>query len=140
LLAAASLAKPTLNREVTLPGDTGDSRTVSFSVRPLPGHAADGDSLLLVSFQDVSPPPCPARRRGQAWRGSHQRRCVARGRTRARSRLHRENLQATIEEQQASNEELKSANEELQSTNEELQSTNEELETSKENCSRSTRS
>ena len=54
LLAAATLAKPTLNREVVLPGDDGGSRTVSFSVRPLPGQAVDGDNLLLVSFQAVS--------------------------------------------------------------------------------------
>jgi two-component system CheB/CheR fusion protein len=133
LLAAASLAKPTLNREVTLPGDTGDSRTVSFSVRPLPGHAADGDSLLLVSFQDVSVPAMSAARRpGKHGAAATSADALRVGELEREVAYARENLQSTIEAQQASNEELKSANEELQSTNEELQSTNEELETSKE--------
>lgn len=132
LLAAATLSKPTLNREVTLPGDDGGSRTVSFSVRPLPGLAADGDSLLLVSFQDLSAPAArrPRGKRGAAAATSADALRV--GELEREVAYARENLQSTIEAQQASNEELKSANEELQSTNEELQSTNEELETSKE--------
>ena len=132
LLAAATLATPTLNREVTLPGDDGGSLTVSFSVRPLPGQAADGENLLLVSFQDVAAPPATRRPRGK--RGAAPTSAeAARVAELEREVAHaRENLQNTIEAQQASNEELKSANEELQSTNEELQSTNEELETSKE--------
>jgi two-component system CheB/CheR fusion protein len=136
LLAAASLAKPTLNREVTLlsdTGDTGGSRTVSFSVRPLPGHAADGDSLLLVSFQDVSTPAVSAARHpGKRGAAATSADALRVGELEREVAYARENLQSTIEAQQASNEELKSANEELQSTNEELQSTNEELETSKE--------
>jgi len=132
LLAAASLAKPTLNREVTLPGDTGGSRTVSFSVRPLPGHAADGTNLLLVSFQDVSVPAAAARRPGRRGAAATSADAQRVGELEREVAYARENLQSTIDAQQASNEELKFANEELQSTNEELQSTNEELETSKE--------
>ena len=135
LLAAATLAKPTLNREVVLPGDDGGSRTVSFSVRPLPGQAVDGDNLLLVSFQDVAG-PAARRPRGKGGKGGSAAPTSADalrvGELEREVAYARENLQSTIEAQQASNEELKSANEELQSTNEELQSTNEELETSKE--------
>lgn len=121
IMAAVAQRTTTLNQEVLIKTN-GDSHTIGFSVRQMPGR--DGQ-LLLVSFQDVSQP-------------------VKRGKPPARAELARldelekelsytrENLQATIEEQQASNEELKSTNEELQSTNEELQSTNEELETSKE--------
>ena len=141
LLAAASLAKPTLNREVTLPGDDGGSRTVSLSVRPLPGFAANGENLLLVSFQDI--PAASVARRPRARRGKDGEAgkggeaptsadALRVGELEREVAYARENLQSTIEAQQASNEELKSANEELQSTNEELQSTNEELETSKE--------
>lgn len=138
LLAAATLAKPTLNREVTLPGDDGGSRTVSLNVRPLPGVAANGENLLLVSFQDV--PTASAARRPRGKRGKDGEGGAAPtsadalrvGELEREVAYARENLQSTIEAQQASNEELKSANEELQSTNEELQSTNEELETSKE--------
>jgi len=132
LLAAASLAKPTLNREVTLPGDTGGSRTVSFSVRPLPGHAADGTNLLLVSFQDVSVPAAAPQRPGRRGAAATSADAQRVGELEREVAYARENLQSTIDAQQASNEELKFANEELQSTNEELQSTNEELETSKE--------
>lgn len=131
LLAAANLAKPTLNREVTLPGDDGSGRTVSFSVRPLPGLAADGDNLLLVSFQDVSG-SASRRPRSKGGAAPTSADTVRVGELEREVAYARENLQSTIEAQQASNEELKSANEELQSTNEELQSTNEELETSKE--------
>ena len=134
LLAAATLAKPTLNREVTLAGDDGSSRTVSLSVRPLPGQAANGENLLLVSFQDVAGPTKAAARRARRKRGLEPAETDAQrvGELEREVANARENLQCTIEAQQASNEELKSANEELQSTNEELQSTNEELETSKE--------
>jgi two-component system CheB/CheR fusion protein len=138
LLAAASLAKPTLNREVTLPGDDGGSRTVSLSVRPLPGFAANGENLLLVSFQDI-PAASVARRphakggkSGEGGTAPTSADALRVGELEREVAYARENLQSTIEAQQASNEELKSANEELQSTNEELQSTNEELETSKE--------
>lgn len=134
LMAAATLGKPTLNREVTLPGDDGGSRTVSLSVRPLPGQTADGVDLLLVSFQDVAVPNAGAARRPRGKRGAAQTGAEAARVAELEREIAyaRENLQSTIEVQQASNEELKSANEELQSTNEELQSTNEELETSKE--------
>ena len=131
LLAASSLAKPTLNREVTLPGDDGASRTVSLSVRPLPGHAADGENLLLVSFQDVVS-SAARRSRSKGGTAPTSADAVRVGELEREIAYARENLQSTIEAQQASNEELKSANEELQSTNEELQSSNEELETSKE--------
>lgn len=131
LLAAATLAKPTLNREVTLTGEDGVSRTVSFSVRPLPGLAVSGENLLLVSFQDV-PAPAATRRMGRRGVAPTSADALRVGELEREVAYARENLQSTIEAQQASNEELKSANEELQSTNEELQSTNEELETSKE--------
>jgi two-component system CheB/CheR fusion protein len=132
LLAAATLATPTLNREVTLPGDDGGSLTVSFSVRPLPGQAADGENLLLVSFQDVAAPPATRRPRGKRGAPPTSAEAARVAELEREVAYARENLQSTIQAQQASNEELKSANEELQSTNEELQSTNEELETSKE--------
>ncbi|MBK9442836.1 MAG: PAS domain-containing protein [Comamonadaceae bacterium] len=133
LLAAATLAKPTLNREVTLPGDDGSGkRTVSFSVRPLPGQAADGENLLLVSFQDLPAASAARHPPGQGDAAPTSAEAVRIGELEREVDYARENLQSTIEAQQASNEELKSANEELQSTNEELQSTNEELETSKE--------
>ncbi len=136
LLAAAKLAKPTINREVVLSGDDGGSRTVSFSVRPLPGQASDGENLLLVSFQDVAAPTATRRPRGKGGKGggaaATSAETVRVAELEREVAYARENLQSTIEAQQASNEELKSANEELQSTNEELQSTNEELETSKE--------
>ncbi len=133
LLAAASLAKPTLNREVTLAGDDGVKRTIRLSVRPLPGYAADGDNLLLVSFQEVTLAATGAARRpGKRNAAAPGADALRVGELEREVAYARENLQSTIEAQQASNEELKSANEELQSTNEELQSTNEELETSKE--------
>ena len=119
---------PTLGRELSVKTNGGFS-SVSLSVRPLP-DADSGQSLLLVSFQDVAQPA--AAKSGCARRSSgaaEQRRIEELERELAYTR---ENLQATLEEQQASNEELKSTNEEMQSTNEELQSTNEELETSKE--------
>jgi two-component system CheB/CheR fusion protein len=106
---------------------------VSLSVRPLPGQAANGENLLLVSFQDVAVPTKAAARRARRKRGLEPAAPMQRvGELEREVAYARENLQCTIEAQQASNEELKSANEELQSTNEELQSTNEELETSKE--------
>ncbi len=144
LLAAASLAKPTLNREVTLAGDDGGSRSVSLSVRPLPGFAANGENLLLVSFQDIPAASVARRPRAKGGKGGEGGKdgeggtaptsadALRVGELEREVAYARENLQSTIEAQQASNEELKSANEELQSTNEELQSTNEELETSKE--------
>ncbi len=137
LLAAATLAKPTLNREVTLSDDEGGSRTVSFSVRPVPMLAANGENLLLVSFQDVAAPTA-RRPRGKGIKGGKGGAAATSADAARVAELEREvayareNLQSTIGAQQASNEELKSTNEELQSTNEELQSTNEELETSKE--------
>ncbi len=138
LLAAATLAKPTLNQEVTLPGDDGGSRTVSLSVRPLPGLAADGEHLLLVSFQDVTNGSAARRVRGKGGKGGKGDAATTGadalrvGELEREVAYARENLQSIVEAQQASNEELKSSNEELQSTNEELQSTTEELETSKE--------
>ncbi|OQX16128.1 MAG: SAM-dependent methyltransferase [Desulfobulbaceae bacterium A2] len=104
----------------------GDIQVIDLVVRPLAEGAA-GQSLLMVSFQDVArEKTARARRRN---RPGESRRVEELERELAYTR---ENLHATIEEQQATNEELKSANEEMQSTNEELQSTNEELETSKE--------
>lgn len=127
LQAAVAQGVATLGREASIKAD-GDASTVSFSVRPLPGPDA-GQTLLLVSFEDVVVPAAARRSAAAADDSPESRRIEALERDLAYTR---QNLQATIEVQQASNEELKSANEELQSTNEELQSTNEELETSKE--------
>jgi two-component system CheB/CheR fusion protein len=125
--AAATDNSPTLNHQVQVKIG-GDSHSVSFSVRQMPGPDSR-QKLLLVSFQDIAHPTS----------GKHGKRAVPVHAEMAHVAgleqelaYTKENLQATIEEQQASNEELKSTNEELQSTNEELQSTNEELETSKE--------
>jgi len=125
---AASDNMPTLSRELSVKTNGGFS-TVSLSVRLLP-DLDTGQSLLLVSFQDVAQPATTKTGRAKRSSGPAElRRIEELERDLAYTR---ENLQATIEEQQASNEELKSTNEEMQSTNEELQSTNEELETSKE--------
>jgi two-component system CheB/CheR fusion protein len=133
LLKAAAQATPTLNRQVALSTDDGGSLAVSFSVRPLPGLADNGENLLLVSFQDVPSASTARRPRGKGGSAAPASAEAVRVAELEREVAYaRENLQSTIEAQQASNEELKSANEELQSTNEELQSSNEELETSKE--------
>ncbi|MBI5687457.1 MAG: PAS domain-containing protein [Verrucomicrobia bacterium] len=128
LHAAATQKKRVLCR--TLPVKTnGGVHNVNLTVTPLTDpETAQG--MLLVSFQDVEPPP-----RGKAARAKGP---ATPAQTRRVEELEKEllytkeTLQANIEEMQASNEEIKSTNEELQSTNEELQSTNEELETSKE--------
>ncbi len=128
-LNAASQNEPTLNHESPVKSN-GDLHTANFSVRQMPAPDA-GQKLLLVSFQDIARPTPARRARGKGAAPSHaELRHVEE--LEHELAYHKENLQATIEEQQASNEELKSTNEELQSTNEELQSTNEELETSKE--------
>ena len=123
---AASVGKPTLNREIQVKTNGGFT-TVSLSVRPLSGTGSD-QNLLLVSFQDVASPVAKSGRKRIA-------RSAEVGRIAELEHdleYLKESHQAVIEEQQVTNEELKSSNEELQSTNEELQSTNEELETSKE--------
>ncbi|MHB1605170.1 MAG: chemotaxis protein CheB [Leptospirales bacterium] len=126
--SAAKLNEPTLNQELSI--KTNDSlQSVSLSVRPIQ-NSDTNQVLLLITFQDISPPIIDKTVRGKHGTGKiekHRVEELERGLA-----LAKENLQITIEEQQASNEELKSTNEELQSTNEELQSTNEELETSKE--------
>ena len=138
---AASVAEPTLNKEVAVKTNGGFS-TVRFSVRALPRDKS-GEPLLLVSFEEVAesgdPTGKPADQAKPATKPGRGKRSAAASAEAARIEelerelaYSRENLQATSEEQQASNEELKSTNEELQSTNEELQSSNEELETSKE--------
>jgi two-component system CheB/CheR fusion protein len=127
LQVAVAQGVATLGREASIKAD-GDTFTVSFSVRPLPGPDA-GQTLLLVSFEDVVPPAAAQRSAAADDESPESRRIEVLERDLAYTR---QNLQATIEVQQASNEELKSANEELQSNNEELQTTNEELETSKE--------
>jgi two-component system CheB/CheR fusion protein len=139
---AASVAEPTLNKEVSVKTNGGFS-TVRFSVRALPRDKS-GEPLLLVSFEDGTGAGKPADQaklaavkpgRGKRSTAAHATQTPEAARIEELERelaYARENLQATSEEQQASNEELKSTNEELQSTNEELQSSNEELETSKE--------
>ena len=129
-LLAAAQEVLTLNREVSLTTESG-AYTVSFSVRLLPPANSGEEQLLLVSFQEVTKPVKPARRKG----GKGLATSAEAGRIEQLERelgYARESQQVTIEELQATNEELKSANEELQSTNEELQSSNEELETSRE--------
>src|SRR5207249_713465 len=111
---AASRGAQTVSRDVSVKTN-GDFQVVSFSVRPLPDPDG-GETLLLVSFQDVAraTPGKPARVRRAAGSGAG-RRIAELERDLAYTK---QNLQATIEEQQASNEELKSSNEEMQSTNE----------------------
>ncbi|MEQ1779054.1 MAG: chemotaxis protein CheB [Nitrosomonas sp.] len=124
--AAANEGTPTLSKQVQIKTNGGFT-TVELSVRSL-ASSDSNQSLLLVSFQDVSPKNVKSRSKRIA-------KPVELGRIEELERdlaYLKENYQATLEEQQASNEELKSTNEEMQSTNEELQSTNEELETSKE--------
>ena len=124
-ILAAAQGTPTLKEEVRFMSDS-ELMLVALSVRPVPNPQGD-EMVLLVSFEDIAPPPKP--RRKSATKAPQQGRIEELERELA---LNKENLRATIEEYQASNEELKSTNEEMQSTNEELQSTNEELETSKE--------
>ena len=136
ITAASAQAEPTLGREVSVKTNGGFS-TVRFTVRALP-REQNGESLLLITFEDVARPAEPAGKAAPAKAGRGKRSAAASIESTRIEALERElayskeNLQATSEEQQASNEELKSTNEELQSTNEELQSANEELETSKE--------
>jgi two-component system CheB/CheR fusion protein len=109
----------------------GDTVMVDLTIKPL--RQAGGPGLLMVSFEEVPPPP--SREDGKEGSGAEER--IENPEERAREleaelSYTKESLQSTIEEIETSNEELKSTNEELQSTNEELQSTNEELETSKE--------
>ena len=134
--AASTQAEPTLGREVSVQTNGGFT-LVRFTVRAMPREKS-GESLLLITFEDVARPAEPAGKAAPATAGRGKRRGAASVESMRIEALERElayakeNLQATSEEQQASNEELKSTNEELQSTNEELQSANEELETSKE--------
>ena len=134
--AASTQAEPTLSREVSVKTNGGFT-LVRFAVRAMPREKS-GESLLLITFEDVARPAEPAGKAAPAKPGRGKRSAAASIESMRIEALERElayskeNLQATSEEQQASNEELKSTNEELQSTNEELQSANEELETSKE--------
>jgi len=128
ILHAASQGTATLSHDVSIKSN-GEFHVVNFSLRPLLDAEA-GESLLLISFQELPGAIAVKPKRGQRSVNSVE---AARIAVLERELAYtKENLQATIEEQQASNEELKSTNEEMQSTNEELQSTNEELETSKE--------
>ena len=127
---AAAAAAPTLDKVVSMKTNGGFS-TVRFSVRTLP-QDKNGESLLLISFEDVAGPEKPAEPAAPSGLSIQSPQAARIEELERELAYSRENLQATSEEQQASNEELKSTNEELQSTNEELQSSNEELETSKE--------
>jgi two-component system CheB/CheR fusion protein len=140
-------AVPTLNREVSVKTNGGFSM-VSFSVRRMPTQHRDagveaGETLLLVSFQDIAGSANPPAKPAGGGRGGKSGKSGGKSASAPADQQHveqlerelayaRENQQATTAEQQAFNEELKSTNEELQSTNEELQSSNEELETAKE--------
>ncbi len=128
-ILSASSNTPVLNRELSVKTN-GDFHPVSLSVRSL-SNPNEQSSLLLVSFQDLPPPPVAAKPEGKSRVSKpDEQRLIEE--LKSELAYTKENLQATIEEQFASNEELKCTNEEMQSTNEELQSTNEELETSKE--------
>src|SRR2546426_3328219 len=95
---AASRGAQTLSREVSVKVN-GDFQTVSLSVRPLPDPDG-GETLLLVSFQDVARPSLVKSARGKRAAGSSDaRRIEALERDLAYTK---ENLQATIEEQQGS--------------------------------------
>ena len=122
--AACDDASPQ-RRELSMKNDGGFS-TVRFSLHNLPGPRGS-ENLLLMSFQEISPPgeSAPEQDTASTAAISHeQRRAEELERELA---YHRETLHATIEAQQATNEELTSANEELQSTNEELETSREEL-------------
>jgi two-component system, chemotaxis family, CheB/CheR fusion protein len=106
-----------------------DDRTEFVRLTVEPMREDEGESLYLVVFSELRPPPqeepAAKRRKGRV--------------TDARLdqldqelRETRERLQSMAEEYETAIEELKSSNEEMVSVNEELQSTNEELETSKE--------
>jgi two-component system CheB/CheR fusion protein len=69
----------TMSREVSV-RNNGDSQTVSISLHPLPGPDAS-EKLLLISFQDVAPPP---RKIGTRQAGARQRCRSGAGRTAAR--------------------------------------------------------
>ncbi|MGZ8222754.1 MAG: chemotaxis protein CheB [Methylobacter sp.] len=127
-IQAANQGTQTLSKELTIKTN-GDFQPALLNIRTL-SDPNDHQSLLLVSFQDITHPASgkPARiKRSSKSNELHHIEELER-----ELAYTKENLQATIEEQHASNEELKCTNEEMQSTNEELQSTNEELETSKE--------
>jgi two-component system CheB/CheR fusion protein len=107
----------------------GTNRRINFDVQPL-NESRQTEGLLLVSFQDQSPPEA------ESIRGSHSRLEFSDNdmvhQLEQELETTREELQSTIEELESSNEELKASNEEVISMNEELQSANEEMETSKE--------
>jgi two-component system CheB/CheR fusion protein len=105
---------PTLNREVQVKTNGGFS-TVSLSVRLLPGKA-NGEHLLLISFQDANRPLAKTARKRTA-------KPAELGHIEELERdlaYLKENNQAIIEEQQASNEELVTVNSELQGKIEQL--------------------
>ena len=102
----------------------GHSVTINLSVRPFQ-QSASAKELLLVTFEEITPPAHPQ---------STDENAADRSASQIEQELidMRENLQSAVEELETSNEELRSMNEEYQSTNEELKSANEELETSRE--------
>ncbi|MEN9436758.1 MAG: hypothetical protein RIR09_1413, partial [Pseudomonadota bacterium] len=126
---AAIQGTATLDQEVSVKTEAGFA-VVRFSVRLLPAHpskAGSGESLLLVSFQDVAAPGTSAHKRRHASQAADPLELSHTQHLERELAYAKEYLQATIEEQQATNEELKSANEELQSSNEEMETSKEEL-------------
>lgn len=106
----------------------GADGSVDIHVWPM-AESLDGQALLLVLFEDATPPTGAAPVAPLADDGRAAARIAALERELASTRAY---MQSIIHDREGANEEIQSANEELQSANEELQSTNEELETAKE--------
>ena len=109
----------------------GDEHTEHVRILVEPMRDNGQESLYLVVFNEVRPPPPrepePKGKRRKAAPPDPNIERLDR-----ELRETRERLQSMMEEYETAIEELKSSNEEMVSVNEELQSTNEELETSKE--------
>lgn len=118
---------PYTSEEVSVE-ETGGTIHVKVTVSPIL-RPADMQGLLLVVFNEVTPPETNSVKKKSAF-SEQQAQRISELENELKST--REYLQTTVEELETTNEELKSAVEELQSSNEELQSTNEELQTSKE--------
>lgn len=123
-LRGAVETQRTVERPVSVLGESGDARSVVLVVEPLVGQ--EPDRHYLVVFRDQ-----PAK----IWRAGGTDgipKEVLTAELEREIQETRERLQSLTEEHETALEELRSANEELHSVNEEMQSSNEELETSKE--------
>jgi two-component system, chemotaxis family, CheB/CheR fusion protein len=101
----------------------GVLRRVKLSVEPL-RVSSDAEGLLLVSFEDETPPPRPEPPAAAELPGAEE--SVIR-QLESELKTTREELRTTIEQLETSNEELKASNEEIMSANEELSTINVQL-------------